>query len=250
MKYTHPLFIFIIFAIPIWAQSPNYTSLNGHSHNDYAQKHPFKTAFEARMGSIEADVFLVGTELFVAHEKKDIKPENTLDNLYLKPLAEAVKMGKAYPMLLMIDIKTRGDSTLDEVIHQIARYADVFNDKSTVIFLISGNRPLPQKWVSYPSIIQFDGRPTENYTPEQWARVGLVSADFKKYTPEKDKKISQSTVFESMKKMVETAHAKGKKTRFWGTDDSKKVWKTLIKMGADFINTDKPKKLNAFLRFP
>ena len=78
---------------------------NGHSHNDYAQKYPFTTAFKAQMGSIEADVHWVNNQLYVAHDAKDLNPNATLDNLYLKPLAKAIRRRKAYPMILLIDPK-------------------------------------------------------------------------------------------------------------------------------------------------
>jgi alkaline phosphatase len=50
-----------------------------------------------------------------------------------------------------------------------------------------------------------------------------------------------------MKTVVDSLHAQGKKVRFWATADQKSVWKALAKMGADFINTDKPRKLRRFL---
>lgn len=45
-----------------------------HSHNDYAQERPFWGAYEAGADSIEADVFLVGGDLLVAHSRKELKP--------------------------------------------------------------------------------------------------------------------------------------------------------------------------------
>ncbi len=229
------------------AQAPAYSSLNGHSHNDYAQKRPFVTAFEARMGSIEADVFLVNDTLFVAHDHKDIKPKRTLENLYLKPLAAAIEAGKNYPLQFLIDIKTDADSTLRAIVRDIAQYPIIYNQNSLINIVISGNRPKPMVWLNYPNYIQFDGRPTETYMPEQGQRIGLMSANYKQYESEKEKKITNPIVFQKMKTMVETAHKQGKKVRFWGTADTKKEWKRLMALGVDFINTDVPNKLKRFL---
>ncbi len=226
-----------------WAQ----VSISGHSHNDYVQKHPLKTAFEARMGSIEADVFLVDNNLYVAHEAKEINPTFTLVDLYLKPLTELVQTGKAYPLIILIDIKTHADSTLDEVVQQIARYPVVLGENCPVKFVISGNRPNPTKWASYPPFIQFDGRPHEIYTPQQWQRVGMVSDSFNNFISEKGQKTINQETFNKMKAVADTIHTQGKKVRFWATPDTQKVWKALAKMGVDFINTDTPKALRGFL---
>ena len=59
------------------AQSRVYSSVeNVHSHNDYLQNVPFYTAYSARCASIEADVFLVDGELYVAHKENEINKKN------------------------------------------------------------------------------------------------------------------------------------------------------------------------------
>lgn len=243
MKFLILFLTCLLLLANLLAQKP----INGHSHNDYVQKHPLKTAFEARMGSIEADVFLVNNNLYVAHEAKEINPTFTLVDLYLKPLTELVETGKAYPLIILIDIKTQADSTLEEVVQQIARYPIVLDENCPVKFVISGNRPNPTKWASYPPFIQFDGRPNEIYTPQQWQRVGMVSDSFSKFISKKGQKTINQEVFNKMKAVADTLHAQGKKVRFWATPDTQKVWKALAKMGVDFINTDSPQALRRFL---
>lgn len=236
-------FLFVIFTfLNLWSQN----QISGHSHNDYEQKYPFKTAFEAKMGSIEADVYLVNDNLYVSHEAKDINPSKSLEKLYLQPLAKLVRKKKAYPLILLIDIKSHADSTLDAVVKQISKYRLFLKEKSLIRFVISGNRPNPEKWATYPKFIQFDGRPNENYTPEQWAHIGMVSQSFGSYIKLGQKDINQET-FDKMKAVVDAIHAQNKKVRFWATPDTEGVWKTLTKMGVDFINTDSPKALREFL---
>jgi alkaline phosphatase len=230
-----------------WTQTPVYSCLNGHSHNDYRQKQPFETAFEAGMGSIEADVFLEGNTLYVAHTASKINPTRTLDNLYLKPIVEAVRTCKNYPMQIVIDIKTHAETTLNEIVRQLSAYPDVFNDSSAIKIVISGHRPNPKKWLSYPCFIQFDGRPYEFYSPEQWERVGMVSDKFKRYANRWHKNICNRKTFCKMEDTIEAVHAKGKKIRFWQTPDNQTAWETLITMRADFINTDSPNRLKKFL---
>ena len=219
----------------------------GHSHNDYFQNQPFQTAFQTDMGSIEADVFLWNDNLFVAHTFFEIDEACTFDALYLQPIVFAVRSGKAYPLQLMLDVKTRAVATLNRISQELARYPDVFNEKSPIKIVISGNRPTPSVWNTYPAFIQFDGRPDENYTHEQWQRVGLVSDNFNNYklwwwgNPDLG-----TNTRERLKKALDIVHSKGKKMRFWKTPDNKAAWEVLTNLGVDFINTDSPNALKSF----
>src|SRR5690349_3094875 len=68
----------------IFAQ--HYTSASIFAHNDYVRSNPFHTAYNLRVGYIEADVFLVDNALLVAHTRLEINPDKTLERLYLEPL--------------------------------------------------------------------------------------------------------------------------------------------------------------------
>ena len=62
-----------------------------HAHNDYEHPRPLLDALDHRFGSVEADIFLVGDQLLVAHDPADLDPTRTLESLYLDPLAARVK---------------------------------------------------------------------------------------------------------------------------------------------------------------
>jgi alkaline phosphatase len=113
--------------------------------------------------------------------------------------------------------------------------------------VISGRRPNSDKWATYPKFILFDGRPYENYSDEAWTHVGMVSDNFKSYTSLTNKDIGTPSVFSKLKTMVDAVHAKGKKVRLWETADTQAVWAKLKELGVDFINTDNPVALKAFL---
>ena len=89
--------ILFILGIVVTAQA-QYTTLNAHSHNDYEQKIPFFTAYNAHFGSIEADIWAVNGVLFVAHDSVEITPARTLDALYLQPIVKLFHQngGKAW----------------------------------------------------------------------------------------------------------------------------------------------------------
>src|SRR5262249_40240292 len=85
---------------------------HAHAHNDYLHHRPLLDALDHGFCSIEADIFLVSDQLLVGHERRDLRPERTLEKLYLDPLRERVKAngGRVYPggpaFYLLIDVKT------------------------------------------------------------------------------------------------------------------------------------------------
>ena len=215
----------------------------GHSHNDYHQKRPFKTAIDAGMKSIEADVFLHKDALYVGHTSWELKHAHTLSALYLQPIAEAVCNGKPYPTELLIDVKTEAKSTLNAIIKALNEYPDVFNAQSAIKIVISGNRPKPCEWEKLPPYILFDGRPNENYTDCELNSVYIISDNFRHYKGFRFGKYKLHKLANTIQKV----HSEGKMIRFWKTHDSESTWKRLAKLGVDVINTDKPLVLKRFL---
>lgn len=70
--------------------SKSVQSVPCHSHNDYLRPHPLFSGLVAGCISTEADIWLTDDEqdLLVGHTKKDLKPANTLQTLYINPLLE------------------------------------------------------------------------------------------------------------------------------------------------------------------
>src|SRR5579871_6562583 len=83
-----------------------------HAHNDYEHRRPLFDALDHGFCSVEADIYLVEGALLVGHDRKDLRPERTLEKLYLDPLRERVRAngGRVYPagppVWLLIDVKT------------------------------------------------------------------------------------------------------------------------------------------------
>ena len=128
----------------------DYTAVrNVHSHNDYCQNLPFYTAYSARCASIEADIFAVDGELYVAHERKEIDRKRTLRALYLDPIRRQMELngGKAYPdgksFQLLIDLKTGYAETMPILEKQLEEYLSCFDTEhnpSAVQIVITGNQ--------------------------------------------------------------------------------------------------------------
>ena len=229
---------------------------NGHSHNDYHQNIPLLSSYYARMGSIEADVFLKNGQLYVAHDSTEISQDATLRKLYLEPLAKFyAKNGNApYPapgqkLQLVIDIKKDHQHVLPVLIKELKSFDTIFDqtkNPKAITIAISGDVPLPASFNDYPAYIFFDGRPYIEYTAEQLKRVAMISDDIKNYTQWNGKGTPTKADALKLKSVIEKAHQQHKPFRFWGTQDSPNTWVELEKMGVDWINTDHPEQLRDF----
>lgn len=236
-------FLIIIGPLSLTAQS---TFPRTHSHNDYEQARPFKHAFEQGFHSIEADVWLVDGKLLVGHDKQDLREERTLESLYLAPLHKALRNKKnkrTVPLQLLIDIKSEANATLEALTTLLGKWQNRL-PANKVIFSISGNRPPIDRYASYPTYIQFDGRPGNTYKPEALAKVALISDSYANYLI----KGTQTPDTARMRKAVNAAHALGKPFRFWAHPDNEEGWMNMTKIGADFINTDHIDQLAAFMK--
>ncbi|MFB9110087.1 alkaline phosphatase [Flavobacterium gyeonganense] len=249
MRKTITLFCLQIF---LFAQAQEYNSTNIHSHNDYAGSLPFYEAYSNEAGVIEADVFLVNNELFVAHTSKEIKLQNTLKSLYLEPLFSKIKdlEGKMYPenksLILMIDIKSDADATLKAIVQQLNTFPAILSNKNIKI-VISGNRPLSSNWITYPQFIYFDGRLNENYNAEELSRIEMISTDLKEITLWNGKGVLTQADLHKMQLAIKKVHDLNKKIRFWGTQDNVNTWMTMMNLKVDFIGTDDVAKLAEFI---
>ena len=243
------------------AQSRVYSSVeNVHSHNDYLQNVPFYTAYSARCASIEADVFLVDGELYVAHKENEINKARKLRNLYLNPIREQFEMngGSGYPngksFQLLIDLKTDYKETMKVLEQQLLEYRDCFDVKKNplaVRVVVSGFLPSPEEFSNYADFIFFDGRPRFIYTPEQSLRIPMMSTSFRTLTQWNGLGRMVETDYNKVKAFIDKAHAEGKAARFWGCPDTKTAWNTFMKLGLDYLNTDHPALLDDFLkRYP
>ena len=127
-------------------------ALRLHGHNDYLQPVPLQRALDLRLGSIEADIYLVDGELRVGHERWQLRKGRTLESMYLDPLQAASKRGAlrddGLPLVLLVDIKAQGAvvySHLREVLRgyrdMLTRFVDGRIEPGAVTILLSGSRP-------------------------------------------------------------------------------------------------------------
>jgi len=237
-----------------------------HSHNDYEQKRPLLEALDHGFCSVEADVYLVEGRLWVAHDRKDLKPERTLKSLYLDPLAERVRNRTgifADPqarLMLLVDVKGQGAEVYERLKTELAPYAPMltrFRDSGVVTgavtVVLSGDRAWDLARADRDRWCALDGRMSDLTNaapagPAPASLVPLVSESWRSlFRWDGDGEMSAREKAR-LKALVGQAHAQGRKIRFWALPDRPAAWKVCQEAGVDLINTDKIPSLAAFLR--
>lgn len=235
------------------AQPARYTVSNVHAHNDYEKPFPFKQAYNAGIGSVEADVFLTADGLLVAHDSIQLLNKRTLEALYLKPLAGYIQQHHGHPyadstalLQLMIDIKTAAVPALDALIQLLQQYPAIIQCPQVAV-VISGNRPDPETYTKYPSWIGFDGELRKTYSAAALSRIVMMSDNFKAFSSWNGKGIIPAAEKKQIDAVISNAHALQKKVRFWNAPDEVNAWFRLMHLQVDYINTDKVAELSKFI---
>ena len=234
--------------------------VRAHAHNDYEHARPLFEALDHGFCSIEADVWLVDGNLLVAHDRNQVKPERTLQALYLDPLRERVRRngGRVYAngpgIVLLVDVKSDAEQTyaaLREVLKQYAEVLTTYRDGSiqtnAIIAVISGNRA-SKLMAAEPLRYAFvDGRIEDLEIAGSKSLIPLVSDNWGKIFKWRWNGPMPDEERQKLKQIVNQAHSQGRRLRFWATPDKPEAWKLLYDAGVDLINTDDLKGLEKFL---
>jgi alkaline phosphatase len=231
-----------------------YTVANTHSHNDYEQATPFWLAWQAQFGSIEADIFWLNGQMLVGHSLEEIKSGRTLEEYYLKPLLSCLQKNNGHPyadttrqLQMLIDVKTDSIATLNALIDLLKKYPPLVNTPS-VHWVISGRRPIPSLYISYPSFIEFDGILRDEYSPAALSRIVMMSDDLHHYTRWNGLMSIPAADLPALQQAISRSHRLEKPVRLWNAPDFPDAWTELIKLQVDYINTDHIRQLADFLR--
>ena len=235
--------------------------IRAHAHNDYEHPRPLLDALACGFGSIEADVHLVDGRLLVAHDRKAVKPERTLEALYLDPLRERVKQngGRVYrsgpTIILLIDVKSEAVATyeaLHAVLKNYAAMLTVFRDGVTtpgaITVIVSGSRAPAVMAAQALRYAAMDGRIDDLNGQTAPALIPLVSDNWQKVFSWRWTGPIPADEARKLQALVEQAHAQGRQLRFWNTPDNPATWSVLYGAGVDLINTDQLTGLQGFLR--
>ncbi len=246
---------------PLPAGDPVVPLVHAHAHNDYEHRRPLFDALDHGFCSVEADVFLVDGKLLVGHTPSALKPERTLETLYLDPLRERARTygGQIYPngptFFLLIDVKTAADPTYAVLDPMLARYGDLVTavrdgmvERKAVTVVISGNRPqrkqLAGQKTRYAGI---DGRLTDLDATDPADLLPWVSDRWSAHFRWQGEGPPATAERQKLRELVAKAHARGRLVRFWGTPEKEEVWKELRAAGVDLLNTDQLDDMQRFL---
>jgi len=231
-----------------------------HAHNDYHHEVPLQDALRHGFCSVEADIFLVDGELLVGHERKELRPDRTLEVLYLKPLAERVKQngGRVYPdgpaFTLLIDFKNNGPETyaaLRKILPQYAGMLTTVNEgkvkRGAVTIVISGDRPFAEIAAEPVRYAGIDGRLSDLDSDKPAHLLPMISDRWGAHFRWRGEGEISAAERQKLNEAVRKAHAAGRTIRFWATPEKPAVWKTLSEAGVDHINTDDLPGLQDFL---
>ena len=242
-----------------------------HAHNDYEHKRPLLDALDNGFTSVEADIYLVKGALLVGHDPDDLRPDRTLQSLYLEPLRKRVTdnngqvhAGPPGLFQLLIDLKNTGAATyteLDRVLRS-PRYASMFTQyisgkivRGAVDVVVSGERPRELMSGQRHRFAFYDGRMTSpaDLGPGSDAKLAaLVSDNWTKLFSWNGVGQMPATEKAKLRDIVTKAHKAGQRVRFWATPDTpgperEAIWRELVTFGVDHLNTDDLSGLRAFL---
>ncbi|MEO6547223.1 MAG: alkaline phosphatase family protein [Ferruginibacter sp.] len=234
------------------AQKPLYSVAMAHSHNDYHQQSPFYGAYNEQFGSMEADIFLSGKLLIVAHDSAELPARRNFEKLYLVPIDAALKANKGFvykdtsrKLQLLIDLKTEGISTMNALLQLLKKYPNITRNNSINI-VITGNRPSPKLYASYPGYIRFDGSLDSQYNKSALQKIAMLSAPFEDFSKWKGIGELPDADKQRMITSINKAHRLNKPVRFYGCPDFAAAWKQFLQLKVDFINTDNIAGLSDF----
>ena len=245
------------------AAKPPTALLGAHAHNDYYHQRPLFDALERGFVSIEADVFLVEGKLLVGHYARELRPERTLESLYLEPLRKHIEAngGRVFEgderLTLLVDFKTDGSAAYTALARLLPKYDGVFFDVKdgklaprAVDVVVTGDRPIEKITRDNERRVAIDGRLADlanDALKEVEELIPLVSESWTSHFSWRGDGPMPPAERERLREIAEQVRAQGRRLRFWATPDDPAVWSELKTAGVDLIGTDDLEALQNFL---
>ncbi len=234
--------------------------IRAHAHNDYHHPRPLLDALDHGFCSVEADIFLVDGQLLVGHTTLELTPQRTLQALYLDPLRRRVQDngGRVYRdgprFTLMIDVKTDAGRTYAALGDVLSGYAEMLTavrngvvEEGAVTVIISGNRAEQAVADAPLRYVGIDGRLVDLDTTRPSHLVPLISDNWRSHFRWRGQGPMPDEEQQKLRTIVQKAHAKGRRVRFWATPDDPAVWRELVDARVDLLNADDLAGLERFL---
>jgi hypothetical protein len=257
-----------------------------HSHNDYWRKVPVFSALHVGCTGVEADVWLLDhdLELYVGHERAELTHHRTFQSLYVNPLVEILERNNpqtpfyndtrrgvfdADPeqtLVLLVDLKTDGETTLQQVQAQIAplragnwltyvedgvvhkRQITVVGTGRTPFDVLIQNSTYRDIFFDAPLNALYDDSNKSDANDDDGAFIYdttnsfYASVDFKRAIGSVWMGLNKKQL-QLIRGQIKGAHRRGLKVRYWNTPAwpvslRNKIWHTLVAEGVDALNAD------------
>jgi hypothetical protein len=259
------LTLFLLGSAGVFAASAGPTPLlRAHAHNDYLHARPLFDALDLGFCNIEADVHLVDGRLLVAHDRKDVKPERTLEALYLEPLRQRVRQngGRVFrdgPVVtLLVDVKSEADATYAALHAVLKAYADIVttvrdnnqDESRAIAVIVSGNRARAEMTAQRVRYAGLDGRSEDLDSTVPASLMPWISDNWTKLSAWRGEGALPESDQTKLRDWVARAHAHGRKLRLWNTPEGAVAWKVLDDAGVDVIGSDDLTALRDFFGAP
>lgn len=243
------------------AQQQPIPLVRAHAHNDYEHTRPLYDALARGFCSVEVDVYLVNGQLLVAHDPTQLRPDRTLQSLYLNPLRQRVRQnnGRVYAkggleFTLLIDVKTEPITTYFALRDVLKQYQNILTTFSTgsripkaVRAIISGNRAQPVMASETTRYAAIDGRLADLNSNVSPNLIPLISDSWANNFTWRGQGSIPIEERRKLRQFVSTAHAQGRDIRFYAAPDNILMWRELLNANIDLINTDNLAGLQKFL---
>lgn len=217
-----------------------------HSHNDYERERPLQDAVEARVTSIEIDLFLEGDLLLVGHDRGQWRGE--FEALYLRPLNELWQKGSLpvsadATFLLWLDLK-EDSAALRRELHRLLEAYPVTNGavcaRPRVEVILTGDKLSKEAFiVEHPcgrvsrdsnSFSEGDppGTPHWIWYALDWETIGAWDGQGAMPIEERER----------LRELVRQVRAKGRTVRLWNHPATLAFWEEAAGAGVDRLGTD------------
>lgn len=234
--------------------------IQAHAHNDYEHPRPLLDALDLGFCSVEADIWLSEGQLLVAHDRANLKPERSLQGLYLDPLRARIRSrgGRVYAdgptCTLLIDVKSDAVPTYAILRNVLRAYADILTEFTptntttrALTVVLTGNRATEMVAAESVRQVALDGRLTDLESNLTTNLCPLISDNWQSHFTWRGDGPLPAAEREQLQQYVQRAHEQRRRLRFWGVPDSRAGWRELQRAGVDLIGTDDLPGLAGFL---
>jgi len=244
-----------------------------HSHNDYWRDVPLFSALSVGAISVESDVFLYNSTLYVGHDVSSLSHNRTFQSLYVQPLLNVLHKQNprsdfvsgitrngvfdASPqqtLYLWVDLKTSGEDTWAAVVEELeplrrAKYLTAYTGgvvvPGPITVIGTGNTPESffhtekdrDTFFDAPLLSLAKSNITSHISPFTSDQISVALGEVTQGVG------MNETQIETVREHVELAGKRGMQVRYWdlppwSIKTRNSVWRQLVDAGVGLLNVD------------